>query len=370
MKKIKVAIDTTYLDKDDQTRGIGVHTNELLKRLKKISGLVIETKPRMNKKYDIYHYPKFHPHFLSFPLRNKTKKIVTIHDLIPLIYPKYYPPGIKGQIRYLIQKLLINKINMIITISETSKKDICRFLNVKPEKVVVVDLAAREIFRKIDNRKLLSDVKKKYNLPSEFVLYVGDVNYNKNLQTLIKACSLLKIPLVICGKQALDLEQMGVSLTTLRGPKDWIRFLFDIPHPELSHFRELLSEFEKNKNILRLGYVPDNDLVAIYNLASVYCQPSLYEGFGLPVLEALSCGVPVVASKIQAHVEIADKAVCYAKPGSYIDFAKKIKSVLNDKEYREKLIEEGFKRCKDFNWQKCAKQTLDIYRRVTSNEKR
>lgn len=297
---MRVAIDTRPLVSGDKVRGIGFYTSGLIEALAKHKVLVD------SEKADIIHLTKFNPLFISVPfVKPKNKKLVlTIYDLIPLIYPSHYPPGIRGKINFWINKFLIHKnVDAIITISETSKKDICRFLGVAPEKVFVTYLAPRKIFKRIaDSVKRI--VKDKYNLPNSFALYVGDVNYNKNIPGLIEMCRYAKIPLVMVGKQAAEIETL------------------DLGHPELSHLAGVSF-----KNVIRLGFVTDEDLVSLYNLADVYIQPSLYEGFALPVLEAKACGTWVITTRIQAHVEI---------------------------------LESG----REYSWEKTAKDTLEVYAKV------
>lgn len=346
---MKVAIDTGSITSGHSVRGIGVHTKFLIEYLKKMKGVEVEAVDFGTtdlSKYDIVHYPSFNPFFINLPFAKRIKTVLTIHDLIYLIYPKHYPPGIKGQIKFILNKFLIRKTDAIITISETSKKDIVRFLGVAPEKVFVIYLAPNPIFEKIKDKSLLSRVAKKYGLPKDFVLYVGDVNYNKNIPGLVKACELAGLPLVIVGKHALELEEK------------------DLNHPELSHLRQILKSFEDGRKVMRLGYVSDEDLVVIYNLATLYCQPSFYEGFGFPVLEAFSCGTPVVASRIQAHVEIAEGGALFVNPKEPRDIASKMKRFLEDGELRKKYSLLGRKIVKSFTWKKTARETLEVYGKV------
>lgn len=343
MKKIKVTIVEKNLSNIDQFRGIGVHTKELLKELKRIEGLDICLKNNLAEKSDIFHFLKFNPYFINIPFLKKAKYIITIHDLIPLIFKDKYQPGMKGSIKFLINRFLINKVDAVITISETSKKDIARILKVNPQKIFVTYLAPREIFRKITDEKKLERISQKYALPSKFVLYVGDVNYNKNLFSLAMACKKINIPLVIVGKQARNEN-------------------IDKDNIENRPFIEFLAKFGRDKNIYRLGYVDDADLVCIYNLASVYCQPSFYEGFSLPVIEALASGLPVVASKIQVHSEMFKDSVVYADPKRYLDLAEKIEKVLTDKKLRETLIKKGFEKVKNYSWKKTAEDTYKVYK--------
>ena len=337
---MKVVFDAGVNSRLDNSRGIGVHTNTLFEELKKLVNreFTIVDSP---KTADITHITKFHPFFISIPFVKPSKKVIlTVHDLIPLIYPKHYPPGVRGHICFAINKYLIGKnVDAIITISETSKKDICRFLNVDPKIIHVIYLAPA-IRPKIDSQKK-EEIKTKYNLPKKFALYVGDVNYNKNIPGLVKACMMAKIPLVIAGKQAGKIEGLNLS------------------HMELRHLKNV-----DWSNVIRLRYVPNENLPLVYDLANVYVQPSFYEGFGLPVLEAFSYEVPVVVARTQALVEIGEGACLFADQNDPKDMAQKISQVLNEKILRDQLIETGKVIVKNFSWEKAAKETLDVYKNV------
>lgn len=366
---MKVAIDSGPLNSGHKVRGIGMYTRELSKELKNLKDKefeieAVDFRKIDSEKYDIVHYTYFNPYFLTLPTGKTAKEVITIHDLIQLIYPKQYASGVKGKLRFYLQKILIRRVDGIIAVSETTKKDIVRFLGIAGEIIHVIHEAPRKVFKHLSDSETLDAVKRKYKLPEHFVLYVGDINYNKNVLGLIKACKIAKTPLVICGKQALDVEMQGVDLPSLRGPRDWMRFVFGKPHPELAHYEKLLTEFRKNKSIFRLGFVPDEDLVAIYNLASVYVQPSFYEGFGLPVLEAMACETPVVVARNNALVEVAGKAALVADPKDEADIAAKILKLFDNSSTRLRLVREGRKRTRDFSWEKTAKETLKVYKSV------
>jgi glycosyltransferase involved in cell wall biosynthesis len=305
---MKIAIDSGPLSSGHSLRGIGVYTRELLKALD-MQGVDVSSTDL--SKYDVVHFTSFKPFVVSIPFikPKSTKFVLTIYDLIPLIYPKHYPSGIRGLINWHINKYLIKKnVDAIITISETSKKDICRFLEINPDKVFVTYLAPRNVFKKLEIGDWKLEIAKQYGLPKKFVLYVGDINYNKNIPWLIEKANKMKLPLVIVGKQAKEIEKMNLN------------------HPELKHLKNI-----DWKKIIRLGFVDDSDLVRIYNLATVYIQPSLYEGFGLPALEAVACGTPIIFYKSQALVEI---------------------------------LEDGKKLPRDYSWEKTAKETMEVYRNV------
>ncbi|WKZ26000.1 MAG: glycosyltransferase family 1 protein [bacterium] len=319
---VKIAFVPKIVTEGDSVRGIGVHTNELVKALVRYGGVEISNE---TKDADIVHYTKFNPYFISLPFFKPSKKLVlTIHDLIYLVYPDHYPAGVRGKIKFFVNKLLIKLyVDRIVTISETSKKDIVRFLGVDPNIVDVVYLAPKEIFKK----KTTANI---FNLPKRFALYIGDINFNKNIPNLVKACEIAKIPLVIAGKQASEIESM------------------DLNHPELEHLKGV-----NFKNVTRLGYVSDEDINKLYNLASVYVQPSLYEGFGLPALESVTVGTPLVATKTQALVEILGQEIRYVDPTSPRALAK---ALLNPNK--------KIKLPREYSWEKTAKEMIKVYEKI------
>lgn len=368
---MRVAIDSGPLKGGHSVRGVGLSTKGLIEALQKYQNEkdvtidAVDFQTADLKSYDLLHYTVFHPFFINNPRIGSLygKCVVTIHDLIPLLYPAHYPPGIRGRVNYEINKILLKHADALITVSETSKKDIVRFLDLPPDKVNVSYWGTDEIFKDAVGIKDPVGIKKRYNLPDRFVLYVGDVNYNKNLSTLIKACEIIKTPLVIVGKNAKDLsETLSVDKNSL-GIQDVIRKISGKPHPEEAHLQKL-NLLLKKKNVITTGFVPKEDLPGIYRSATVYCQPSFYEGFGLPVIEAFACELPVVIAKTQALVEIADGAAAIADPNSSEDLSEKISLLFNDSTYRLHLIRAGKKRSKIFSWDLTAKNTIDVYKRV------
>lgn len=369
-KKIKIAYVSGSSKKIDSVRGIGANNSELFVALNKYKGKNIEITDEEStniKNYDVVHFTVFRPFFISLPFfKPKNQKwILTIHDLIPLIYPKYYPSGLKGFIKYQINKFLIKLyVDKIITISQTSKKDICRFLNVDPRIVDVVYISAKQAITKLNGESWKKEIIKKFNLPSKFIIFDHGVNYNKNLITLIKASIKINMPVAAVGKEIENLGKFNLGNTAnLKGPLDRIRNLFGIQHPQLQHLEELEKVLNESKT-LRLGYVSDEDLNKLFNLATLCVQPSYYEGFGMPVVEAMKVGTPVVASKTQTLVEIGQDACLYFDPKSSNDLAEKIKLILNDKKVRDELIKLGYKQAQKYSWEKCAKETLSLYEKI------
>lgn len=322
---MKIAINTLPLSSGHKNRGIGIYTKNLIDNLTKFDkkNQYIFFEKKLTSSVDVVHYPFFDPFFLTLPIIKKFPTIVTVHDLTPIIFQKYYPRGIKGEIKWQIQKVSLKNSTHIITDSQNSKKDIEKILNINPEKISVVYLAVSDNFKPLQKGAWVSEIKDKYNLKNDFVLYVGDVNYNKNLPNLYNAFSHLV-------EKNLDLILVGNS------------------------------EFNAPVYAKTLGFVPENDLVKLYNLAKVLCLPSFYEGFGLPVLEALSCGCQVVTSKNSSPPEIGGEAVFYVDPYAYKDISEKIMQAIVYPKKTETLLA----RAKLFSWEKTAKETLKVYSEI------
>ncbi|MEK7536286.1 MAG: glycosyltransferase family 1 protein [Patescibacteria group bacterium] len=364
---MKIALVSGASSKLDSVRGIGANNQGLFDALRKASNKKVDleglTRNSDFSKFDIVHFTAFRPFFISLPFTKpkNTKFILTVHDLIPLIYPKYYQAGIKGRIKFLINKILIKLyVDAIITISETSKKDICRFLGVKSEIVNVIYIAPKKAIQKLKTGNWEKEIKEKYKLPNKFVLFDHGINYNKNLTTLLKACNITNTKVVVIGKEATEVEGYKSDLKNLKGPQDWLRFILGIPHPQLAHLNEL-SKLIGNKNIIRVGYVSDEDLNKLFNLATVCIQPSFYEGFGMPPLEAMTVGCPVICSKTQALVEVCEDACLYFDPYGVDDLVEKINKFMISAETRNEYIKKGFEQVKKYSWDKNAKETIEIY---------
>lgn len=363
--KLSVAINSVSLTGGHAVRGIGFYSKSLISSLEALGVNVTPVDFHKEGKdtllpYDILHYPHFDLFFPTLETYGHPKVVVTIHDVIPLLYPKQYPPGVKGRLNFMKQRKALQSVAAIITDSETSKKDIVRFLKVSPDKVYPIHLAPGQSTQQKVTREELVRVRKRFKIPKRFVLYVGDVNYNKNISTLATACKIANLPLVIVGKQAAEVDSIAV-MQSVKGPRDWIRYVMGNEHPEQKHYAKLRKLFKK-KYIHRLGYVETSDLRALYQLATVYCQPSLYEGFGLPVLEAMSAGTPVVASRTQALVEVGGNACLYADPTNPQDFASRFLEISNDETLAKRLASAGKKHSQTFSWEEAGRRTLEVYR--------
>lgn len=342
---MKVAIDVSPLKSAHQFRGVGSYTKRLVEALQLIKlpnfSVQLVEKGKIPDNCDIVHYSYFDLFWLTLPLRKPKPTVVTIHDVIPLVFPQHFPPGIKGKIKFQIQKFSLREVKAVITDSQNSKIDVFKYLNYPKERIYVVPLAPGKEFRRLEAGK-------KYKLPQRFVLYVGDVNYNKNIPGLVKACEKIKVPLVIVGKQAVE--------------KD-----IDRRHPENKDLVWLQDH--RNQSVILTGFVPNEDLVAIYNLAAVYCQPSFYEGFGLPVLEAMACGCPVVAANTSSLPEVCGKAAVMVNPYDINDIVTGLKKVLYDISIYDILRKRESAWVKKFTWEKTARETIKVYQKVYQENK-
>ncbi len=348
---MKILIDTSPLNTGHAIRGIGIYTRlltEHLEKRKEIQVIRSGIQEAENFEPDLVHYPYFDLFFSTLPIIKKYPTVVTVHDVIPLIFPDKYSPGIRGRARFIKQKSALKNVNAVITDSESSKEDIGKHLGISSDKINVVYLAANPDLTKA-NEKEIKRVKRKYKLPRNYVLYVGDINYNKNIPDLIKAARYLPqhVKLVCLGKSFI--EQ-------------------DIPEWQWIKTQLALSDVEKKVKFL--STVPGgaiSDMAAIYTGALCYVQPSLYEGFGLPVLEAMQCQTPVVSTKVSSLAEVGGENAVYVDLNAE-SIAQGVNQVLAwSKTKRQEKIKAAFDWSQTFNWDKTAQETVDIYKKVLND---
>jgi len=356
---MKIALDMSPLKSghylQHRVRGTGFYLQNLKASLEKYypenKYIYFNRGDSLEKDIDIVHYPYFEPFFLTLPVFSKNKKIVTVHDLTPLVFPDHFKSGLKGNLKWQIQKKGLRNADAIITDSESSKRDIIKYVDIDSAKIKVVYLAAGEEFKIIQNSEsIIQNLRKKYNLPEKFILYVGDATWNKNLPRLIEAVSKINVSLVMVGKALIDNE-------------------IDTQNPWNKNLVVVQKLAEENKNVFRLGFVSSRDLVALYNAATLFVMPSIYEGFGLPILEAMSCGCPVVASKGGSLAEVVETAGKYVDPYDIASIAKGISEIFNDSNLQKELSQKGIIQSKKFTWSKTARETMDIYKSVVNVSK-
>jgi glycosyltransferase involved in cell wall biosynthesis len=324
-------------------RGIGIYASRLTAALEKLSGQIklVQEGP------DLVHYPYFDLFSPSLPLFNSNPTLVTIHDLTPLVLRDLYPVGIRGKLNHVYQKMAVKRVAAVLTDSNNSSQDIRRLFSLPEHKVFVTPLGVEQIFYKKLAVRKLNSLAKRLKLPDKFVLTVaGGPNPNKNLARLAQATARLSLPLVIVGKGMLQEVPPGKI------------------HPELKDLA-ILKTFD---HLIMPGFVPDEDLVGLYQLASVYCQASLYEGFGLPLLEAMAAGCLIVSSNSSSLPEIyPDKTITF-DPYSEAEMVTAIaKAMKLSSKARNSIIRAGKQRANDFSWERTAKETMRAYQYVYEN---
>lgn len=353
-QKMKVAIDVSPLQTGHKVRGVGFYLENLKSSLTKYfpqnQYVFFQRGEKLPTDIDLVHFPYFEPFFLALPLYKKYKTVVTVHDLTPIVFPDAFPRGIKGEIKWQMQRFSLRQAKRIITDSNCSKNDVVKHIGVKESKVDVVYLAAGEEFRKLKIENLKLKIAKQYSLPDRFALYVGDVTWNKNLPRLIDAIKTTNIPLVMIGK---NLTNENYDKTN-----PW--------NSDLNRVHELIKEqeTENKEQIIRLGFVETKDLVSIYNLATVFVMPSLYEGFGLPILEAQASGCPVITTKEGSIPEVVGNSAYFVDGYDMEEIAKGIKEVFESTSLQEELRQKGFANAQSFSWKKTAQETLELYKKV------
>lgn len=340
-----VKIGQLRFEKEHATRGIGMYTKLLVKHLEQLKDLEILPTSDAKSKPDIIHYPSFDFFFPTLPFSFSIPTVVTIHDVIPLLYPEKYPRGIKGSINLKRQMLALKTAKAIITDSETSKRDITKYLKIAPRYIHVVPLAPNPEIESQSEKKI-QEIKIKYDLPETYVLYVGDIGYNKNIPQLIKMLKFLPedVHLVCIGK---NFKPQSIP------EWNWIET------------QTAMSDVESRLHfVTNLGVDALEDLGAVYTGALCYVQPSLYEGFGLPVLEAMRAKTPVVSSNTPALLEIGSDAVLFTEPTAE-KFSEQVQVVLNwSQKKRADCIKNAFLWSETYTWNKTAKETTKVYKDI------
>ncbi len=306
--------------------------------------------PRILYRYklDLVHFPHF-----NVPIFYRKKFIITIHDLILLHFPTLRATGLNPFFygcKYLAYKLVIGgairRSEKVITVSNFSKEDILKnYSFLKKEKVAVTYEACDSLSEKKGEIQQRAEILKKYAIIKPYLLYVGNAYPHKNLEGLLEAWK------IFAEKETEEKESK--THLVLVGKEDYF-------------YRRLKEKIEAEKitRVVLAGFVKDADLTYIYRQASVYVFPSLYEGFGLPPLEAMSLGVPVISNSHGCMREVLGEAAYYFDGKNKDSIREAIEKLLRDSDLREMLVSRGYEKVKEYSWLKMVGQTLEIYKQV------
>jgi glycosyltransferase involved in cell wall biosynthesis len=286
---------------------------------------------------DLFHAP----HYVLPPL-TPCKSVVTIHDCIHLRFPQYLPNRFAYAYARSSLWIATHRSNRVLTVSDASKRDILRYFRVPEKKIDVIYNAIDERLGETPSDEEIERVRERYQLNDPFVLYAGNIKPHKNLERLIEAFHTLR-----------------------RDGLDNVKLL--IIGDEISKYaalRRAVHKYKLHKHVRFFGFVPDKTLAVLYRLAGVFVFPSLYEGFGLPPLEAMASGTPVITSNVSSLPEVVGDAALLIDPYEPDAIADAMRRVLTEPALREDLRERGLRRVKEFSWERSVRRVREIYEEV------
>lgn len=288
---------------------------------------------------DLTHSP------IPLILPTRGKKIVTVHDLFFMDFPRMIDREVRKNFVSKIKDSLL-EADGIVVVSQFTKNQLMERFAIREKKVKVIYHGLDHKFKADISSEETEEIKKRFSLPPSFILFVGAMELRKNLLNLFEALKIIhrkykKIPLVIVGRKSQDYKNLEMKIKQ-ENLESWIKMM---------------------------GYLPDNEVRVFYRLASVFAFPSLCEGFGFPLLEAMASSLPVVTSQASVMPEIAQDAALYFRPEDPEDIADKIILALKDEDLRETLKAKGKKRVFDFDWSDTAAETLEFYNQIVEEIK-
>ena len=282
----------------------------------------------------------FHGTNYDIPVWGGCATVLSIHDLSPLLYPETHIPRRVWRTRRRLP-LMARKATRIIVPTESVKTEVCEHLGIDPKKVESVRYAPRRCFQPL-TKSATQGTLKRLNVEDSFILYVGAIEPRKNLLTLVRAFEEVY--------RNTDLRPQLV----IAGPNGWLS-------EELFRY---VQNSPVQQRILLTGYLSDEDLRALYSTCAVMCYPALYEGAGLPPLEAMACGAPVITSDVRAIAEMVGDAACLVPARDYEELARQIVVVSTDSKVRGSLIQRGLIRAGAFTWERTAEATYVVYQKA------
>ncbi len=285
---------------------------------------------------DLLHSPHY-----TMPLRTPCRSVVTIHDLTFFLYPEMHEAYKRLFFRTIIPRS-VQRADALIAPSESTRADLLRLLHPAPGKVWVIPYGVADRLRPVAPADAIDRARRKWNLAAPFLLYVGNLEPRKNIPLLLRAFKRL-------------VDRGRPHALVFAGSPGW---------QERGIFRTV-ERLGLGERVRFLGYLPQEDLPVLYSAAQVFVYPSLYEGFGLPVLEAMACGVPVVTSNLSSMPQVAGDAALLIDPLSEQDLAEALDRLLGDAALCADLRRRGLERAALFTWERAARATIEVYRSVT-----
>ncbi len=284
---------------------------------------------------DVFHSPDF-----TLPPVWRARTVLTVHDLSFLRVPECFTDALRRYLERVVPRS-VSRADHVIADSQSTKRDLVELLGTPADRVTVIYSGVEPRFRPITDRAALEVVRRRYDLPPRFILSVGTLQPRKNFGTLIEAFARLRnlIP------EARNLKLLIV------GGKGWL-------------YDDIFARVENlglQGQVLFPGFVADEDLPVLYNLADIFVLPSLYEGFGLPPLEAMACGTPVITSNASSLPEVVGEAGVTVEPTDVEGLSEAVRRLLEDAELRRELAQRGLARAREFTWERAARQLLEVY---------
>lgn len=372
----RVLVDGTPLDTEHRFRGVGSYVKGLLKGFEEIgyvsqvlrqsrrnalpgrivdatlsSALIVRpVRPRLRLDWvwnelclgrevgtlsaNLYHATD--P--AGIPISGRFKTVATVYDLIPLAFPHFLGGlSLDRRIGYRASLRRLRQADHLIAISEFTKRDVVSRLSIDPERITAVPLAVDLGAFAGSGKDAVERVRKRHGLPEKYVLYAGSLEAHKRVPLIIEAAARAKVPLVIVGRHS---------------------------HGQRRQLAEIVERLSAGPYVRYLGYVSGEDLPVLYENARAFVFPSVYEGFGLPVLEAMAARCPVITTSAASIPEVAEGAALLLPPDDLEALVEALSEIFQDDEMRSGLIEAGAARVRDFTWEKTARRTIEVYERV------